>query len=104
MGLATDSMYTARVFAFTARAMSCGLVASTKVTSIPSRLKVWAKSVIVPPYRAAAETMCEPEWAKFSKATVIACCPLETARAPMPPSRAAIRCSKTLVVGFMSRV
>ena len=38
--------------------MFCGLVASTKVTSMPSRLKVWPNSVIVPPYRAAAETMC----------------------------------------------
>jgi hypothetical protein len=39
-----------------------------------------------------------------SRAKVIAAAPEETASAPVPPSIAAIRCSKTSVVGFMMRV
>jgi hypothetical protein len=35
---------------------------------------------------------------------VIADCPLATASAAMPPSSAAMRFSKTSVVGFISRV
>ncbi len=37
-------------------------------------------------------------------ATIWAASPLAAARAPTPPSRLAIRSSKTAVVGFISRV
>ena len=39
-----------------------------------------------------------------SMASVVADCPDDTASAPVPASIAAIRCSKTSVVGFMMRV
>ena len=74
-------MYTARVLGRIAAAIFCGSVASTKVTSIPSRLNVWPNSVIVPPYSAAAETMCPPAWTRLNSATAIACCPLDRAKA-----------------------
>jgi len=39
-----------------------------------------------------------------SSASVSAACPDASANAPEPPSIAAMRCSKTSVVGFMIRV
>jgi len=97
-------MYTARVFGRMAASTASGRVASTKVTSMPSRLNVCPNSVSVPPYRAAAETICCPAWARLNRATLMACCPLLSPSAPTPPSRAARRCSNTSVVGFISRV
>ena len=48
--------------------------------------------------------MCPPFSARFSRAIDSAACPLATARAATPPSRAAMRSSNTAWVGFMIRV
>ena len=48
--------------------------------------------------------MSSPAWARVVRARNWAAWPLAVASAATPPSSAAIRCSKTSVVGFMMRV
>lgn len=71
---------------------------------MPNLGRVMLNRFQVPPYRLVAETISSPAAAMFMMAKVSAVCPADTPSAPTPPSRAAIRCSKTSVVGFMIRV
>jgi hypothetical protein len=66
-------------------------------------LKVWVKSVHVPPYRLVADRKFWPECAMVRMAAVMAACPEAKASPPMPPSSAARRFSSTSLVGFISR-
>ena len=58
----------------------------------------------MPPYRLLAEITWSPAPAMFKMENVTAAEPDAKARAPTPPSSAAMRCSKTSFVGFMMRV
>ena len=49
-------------------------------------------------------TISSPDSSRLASAMNCAACPLPTASAPTPRSRAAMRSSKTAVVGFMIRV
>ena len=71
---------------------------------MPIRRNVTSKSERVPPYRVLAETMWSPASRRVRRAVVSAACPEAVASEARPFSSAAIRSSKTAVVGFISRV
>jgi hypothetical protein len=57
----------------------------------------------VPPYSEVELTMESPVSTMLSSAMISAECPDAVARAAVPPSSAAMRCSSTSLVGFMIR-
>ena len=56
----------------------------------------------MPPYIVRADTILSPALARFKKVYVAAAAPEATPSAATPPSRAAMRFSKTSWVGFVS--
>jgi hypothetical protein len=103
-GFPTVSAKIAFVFFVSAFRKFAGAFGSTNFTSIPILGNVLEKRLYVPPYNDAEEMISSPERAMFRSARVSAAWPDATARAPVPPSSCAIRCSKTSVVGFIIRV
>ena len=48
--------------------------------------------------------MCEPAPMRVAMARCKAACPLAVVMAPMPPSKAEMRCSSTALVGLLMRL
>ena len=103
LGLPSDSANTARVFGRIAAAKASGLVASTKLVSMPNFARLTASIVTEPPYSEPAATMWSPCCRIVISAIVSAAMPLADATAARPPSSAAQRSSSAATVGFDKR-
>ena len=101
-GFPKVSMKTPLVFSWNAFSTSSKLCMLTKVVSIPCSGSVFASRLYEPPYILLCAMICPLGAASAWITYVIAAAPDESASAAMPPSRAAIRCSKTSCVGLVS--
>jgi hypothetical protein len=97
------STYTALVFSSINLAISSGLSPSTNLVWIPRRGKNTLNWLYVPPYKFEVETMLSPACARVLMAMNWAAWPEEAASPATPPSRAAMRFSKTSTVGWKAR-
>ena len=102
LGFPRVSRKTALVLSRIASSTSERLWASTKVVSMPYWGSVWARRLKEPPYMVFCATICPPFAARASMVYVMAAAPDASARAALPPSRAAIRFSSTSWVELVS--
>jgi hypothetical protein len=93
----------ARVCGPIAAAKACGQRASTKLVVMPSRARLTASMVTLPPYRAPAATTWSPWPSNVIRAIASAAIPLADATPARPPSSAATRSSSAATVGLLSR-
>ena len=97
------SANTRRVRSVTAPSSSAGVTSFTRRTVTPMRSRS-SNSSMVPPYRQLLATSSSPAWQRPMMALKVAAMPEAQARAPTPPSTAAMRCSKLETVGLPTRV
>ena len=93
-------MYTALVLSSMSFAKSSGSFELVNLVVIPKRGNKTLNWLYVPPYNVALDTILSPALAKVAIVKYWAACPELEAIAATPPSRAAIRFSKTSLVGL----